>query len=389
MRVRYHGTEAGLVLSTKRINILSPSAISTVILTMNRAVGEKQSNEIAEIIHEVCEDLMGWYREGKAISTPDPGKARTDHGWLVYPIWPAVGATAVVAAPGSFKSFIAEAIGVQVATGATVLNRNTKVRNPRSVLYLDWEANEETFAERLAAICRGAGLDLKPYLGYKEMSARLADVAIGLAEEIRAHKYEAVIVDSMSASIGGGMVDDDAVNSFWDAIRTMAVPTLVLAHKSAENIQRRRKRFFGSIMSEARVRMAWNAEKATTTNHVVWECFKDNNTGHIKDRLAWEIEIDNTGADDTQQLQKAAFLGVNPNNISLGTSDEPERQPVESVADQIAKVLEGEKPMSVGEIAMRTHKSTANVRAQLSRHSDRFDKDSTERWSLVGTKALF
>lgn len=383
MRVRYHGTGAGLVLSTKRINVLSASAVNTVILTMNRAINEKQSSEIAEIIHNVCEDLMGWYRAGKAIATPDPAQVKSSHGWMVYPIWPAVGATALVAAPGSYKSLMAEAIGVQVATGATVLNRNTKAREPRRILYLDWEATEGPFAERLAAICRGAGLSLEPYLGYKEMTARLADVAIGLAEEIRAERYEGVIIDSMSAAIGGGLIDDDSVNSFWDGVRTLGVPALALAHKSAENIQRRRKRFFGSIMSEARIRMAWNAETAANSSHVVWECFKDNYTDHYKDKLAWEIEMTSQGVDEEKQLVKASFLGVNPDNVTIESYDQSERRGPKPVADQIEALLKKRYALSVGEIAMQIHKSTSNVRAVLSRHRTRFYKDSVDRWSLV------
>lgn len=381
LRVHWHGANPGIVMSTKRINILSSTAVNQIIMTMNRKVDEKHSAEIAEIVHSMCEDLMRWYREGKAIDQPDPTKVVENSGWLVYPIWPATGATAIAAAPGSFKSFMAEALALQLASGATVMQRNTSVRVVRQVLYLDWEANSETFAQRLGALCRGAGIEEKPWLGYKQMSARLADVAIGLGEEISRGHWEAVIVDSMSAAIGGGLVDDDGVNAFWDAVRTLRVPALVVAHKSAENIAKKRARFFGSIMSEARVRMAWNVEKSEGTPHVLWECFKDNNTGHIGDRLGWEIELSSFGEKETRTLSKVSFMGVNPMNIML-TLDESE-EAVKAFLE-IFELLENKGPMTTAAIAAKLRISTANVREQIGRNDGALSQDHQRRWGIAG-----
>jgi len=385
LRVNWHGVDEGIVMSTKRVNILSTSGVNQVILSMNRKVNEKQNADIAEVVHMMCEDLMRWYQEGKSIANPDPTKVIENAGWLVYPIWPATGATAVAAAPGSYKSFMAEAIALSLATGASVLNRNTTVKNTAQVLYLDWEADADTFAQRLGAICRGAGIEEKPWLGYKQMSARLADVAIGLSEEVVRGGWEAVVIDSMSAAIGGGMVDDDSVNAFWDSIRVLQVPGLVIAHKSAENIAKKKARFFGSIMSEARVRMAWNAEKAEATPHVIWECFKDNNTGHIGNKLGWEVELESAGEKEERSLSTVSFMGVNPSNIMISMDTEnTEHTSQVTVAQKITQLIENEGPLTVGGIAARLRISTANVRSQLSRHNELFEKDDRGLWGAAG-----
>jgi hypothetical protein len=381
LRVRYTGMEPRLVMSTKRINLLSSSAVNSIIMSMRKAVPSDDDLRYADLIHAVCEDLIGWYQQGKGISRPDPSKARSNGGWLLYPIWPATGATAVAAAPGSYKSFMAQAIALSVSTQATVLNRNTTLRHHAEVLYLDWEADEGTFAERLAAMCRGAGLEEQPHLGYKQMTARLSDVAISLSEEIMRHKYQAVVIDSMSAAIGAGMVDDDAVNGFWDGVRSLGVPALVLAHKSADSINQRRKRFFGSIMSEARVRMAWNGEKAEDGSAVKWQCFKDNNTGHIGNELAWELDFETIGERDERQLDRISFLGVNPKNVLLDPEEPSGRGDEGTVADMIEALLhEVGAGMTPAGIGSRLNKSSANVRAQLSRHTERFAQDKNGRW---------
>ena len=383
VRVDWHGTNPGIVMSTKRVNILSVSAVNQIITVMNRKIGERHDATIDEIVHTMCEDLMRWYKEGKAIDKPDPTKVPEQAGWLMYPIWPAAGATAVAAAPGSYKSFIAEAIGLSLATGTATLHMNTRVPVARQVLYLDWEADADTFASRLGALCRGAGLPEQPWIGYKQMSARLSDVAIGLSEEIGRNHWEAVIIDSMSAAIGGGMVDDDAVNAFWDAVRALQVPALVIAHKSADNIAKKRARFFGSIMSEARVRMAWNAEKSEVTPHVLWECFKDNNTGHIGDKLGWEVELVTTGEGEHRKLTTVGFTGVNPNNIMLTMEQE---QQSDTQSDRLLRLLEQQGPMTTSQIAAKLKTSTNQVRSLLSRHDALFSKDQQNRWGVRGSE---
>jgi hypothetical protein len=377
MKVEWRGPDPKLVMSTKRINILSSSAVNSVATTMRKAVADIDQPEAEHLLHQVCEDLMGWYKQGGRVSRPHPAKLPENPGWMVYPIWPAAGATAIVAAPGSYKSFAAQAVALSLATGTEVLARNTRIRQEVDTLYLDWESDEHTFTERLAALCQGVDLPLEPYLGYKKMTARLADVAQATADEVRRGGYGAVIIDSMSASIGGGMVDDDTVNAFWDAVRLLDVPALVIAHKSAENISKRKARFFGSVMSEARVRMAWNVEKAEQSEHILWECFKDNNTGQMRKRLAWEVDFLSEGSGEDRQLGAVTFTGVKPHDVLLTEQDVDGA----TVATSIVELLDAEGPLSANQIAAKLRKSSSNVRAQLSRHGDKFVKDAaSDRW---------
>jgi RecA-family ATPase len=76
---------------------------------------------------------------------------------------------------GTGKSFFGLALGVTQATGWPVLGELDG--EPGPVLYLDWEADEGTHAERLAAITLGADVPEAPAIYYRRMVASLKESA--------------------------------------------------------------------------------------------------------------------------------------------------------------------------------------------------------------------
>lgn len=360
IRIHYLGPDPQLVRSTRRLNLESDSGLDKVVMAMRRHRNDDREN-IDRFVNAMAENLIGWYRQGLATTYPQP-KQRNGAGWLVYPVWSRTGVTAVAAAGGSYKSFIGQALALQLATGREVLTGNT--RSPSGsvkTLFCDWEGEEETFAERLYALQHGAGLPVEAALAYKAMRVPLADAAGGLQEEVQRGRFGAVVIDSMSAAAGGDLIDSAVVNGFFDATRLLGVPCLVIAHKSAESVQKRSKRFFGSIMSENRVRLAWNAEKAVDGRTVVWEVFKDNNMGRMGNKLAWNVDITQDDGED-HRLEAVAFSGVNPHNVKLASDEGNTRE------DQIVYALASAgKPLMPGEIAQQLDMPRGSVGATLSR----------------------
>lgn len=368
-------TNPGLVRSRVRINLYSSSALDSLITALRRQAGDDK-DDVAGFVHALADNAVEWYRRGTATTMVEP-KLTNGGNWLVYPAWPATGTTAIAAAPGAYKSLIAQGLALQLATGHEILASNTRApRTVTPVLYLDWEADEATFGSRLWALCEGAGIEPKPYLAYKSMRVPLQDAAVSIAEEIAKGRIGAVVVDSMSASIGGGLIDDDVVNGFWDAIRTLGVPALVLAHKSAENIKKREARFFGSIMSEARIRYAWNGEATRNGDTVTWSVFKDNNMGRLRSRLAWRVEITQEGEHEDRHMTEVHLAGISPNDIHEPAGDG------NTTVDRIEQaLLEG--PLMAGEIATATGSNPGTIRKVISRHGDRFVKTDDGRWALA------
>jgi len=364
-----------LVLSSTRLNILSGSAKSGVATAMRRIV--KDAEGCDEIINFMAEDLLEWYRQSSTTRKPTP-EPRTGPRWLIYPIWPADEGTIVAAATNSFKSMISVAVAAQATLGHEILRGNTRAPKPAPVLYCDWESTEEAFAERLYAILGGAGLPLEPCVAYRgKITIPLADAAEGIADEIGRHGYKGVIIDSLSAAVGGSLVDDELANQFWNAAAILRVPVLVMAHKSDEAIRRGHKRAFGSVMHENRPRMLWNAQREPDSTTVLWEVVSDNNTGRAGYKVAWEVGIDTEGEDDERRLESVTFQAVNPNDVRLAAKEG------DTLADRIGYAIIENGPSTSKELAELVGTSDASVRAQLSRHSEVFTRhpDGT-RWDL-------
>ena len=325
------GVGGGMILPTVRVNLLSNSARSGLFRNQERR------DELQEMWMAVVADLHGWYRRDLIEATnPDPAKRRTERvkapAWLIYPFWPAEGATGIVGTHESLKTYAGVAAALSLTTGENLLGGNAKVsQGARKVLYLDWEADVGSFADRVGALLVGHSLPLEPVLTHMVMRDSIMDAVPSLVERVQVGGYAAVVVDSMSASIGGaGLVGDDSVNGFWDAIRAMGVPALVLAHKSAQSGRTGEARFFGSVMSEARVRMAWNVEtekpaEGDTTRRVLWTCFKDNNHGSRGNRLAWEWSFFTEGEHDDRRIDAVTIDALNPNAVSLAEADQGQK----------------------------------------------------------------
>lgn len=369
-----------VVVPPTRMNLLSSSARDGLL----RGVQGEGREHMKRLLDAVWLDLYNIYREQRPTTRPDPTRANGKVDWLLYPIWPATGSTGIAAAPGSFKSWTGQAIALSVATGKEVLTRNTTPpKAPGEVLYLDWESDERTFASRLRNLCFGAQVELEPWVPYREMRAPLVDAAADLADEIAEQHYRGVVVDSLSAGIGGTMVDDERSNLFWDAVRVLGVPVLVIAHKSAQAGRERSARFFGSVMHEARVRVAWNVERSPDTANVRWECFKDNATGHVGKRLAWAWEMHHGSADDPDELMAVTATGMNPNAVDLA----PPPDDADGLSQQqrnIVGVL-ARGPLMAGEVADRLGVSQGTARAQLSRLLNRgsVERMGDGRWGIA------
>lgn len=368
-------TGGGLLIPRTRINLQAASARQT----LERATGlkDERREEFARFFKTLAQLIGELYRQQQPIHQLEIVEPKPV-SWLLYPLWPATGATGVSAAPGSLKSYAALAVALSVATGTAVLRGHSRVVEQSPVLYLDWEADREETERRLSALAKGRGVDPEGQVSYQAMRHPLIDVVHDLTSQ--AADYGAVVIDSESAAIGGTMVDDDRVNRFWDAVRAIGLPALVIAHKSVANVKAREARFFGSIMNEARVRMAWNVEVEPDTTNVLWECFKDSNGRMMKHRAAWEWTFTNSGEAENSLLEVVTAVALDPRNVNLRRSDDEEPR---TIADGISEILLVDSAASVGELAGLLVKPEDTIRRVLNRHKDRFDRAADGSWRLA------
>ena len=375
--VRHTGIPPVLVQAPKRLNLYSATGVNGIATSMRRVKDDTISCD--ELLQHVCADLLGWYRRGNLTIRPDPAREQTPAGWIVYPVWPKTGVTGVAASREHFKSMFAQALALQAASAFPFLPGNTRTKQPQPGLYADWEGDEDTFTLRMSALLRGAELPLtNPGVAYRNMMGLpLADAVYGLRDEIGERGYRWLVIDSMSAAISGPMVEDDEVNRFYSALTQLAVPTLVLAHKSDENQRKKRHRFFGSTMSENRVRMAWGADRAENGTELVWECFKDNNHGLKGSRLGFRVAIGNRGVEEERVMESVRIDPVNPDSVSVELAEGA------TIGDRAAALL-ADGPVSASDLATGLGLSYDTVRRTLTRYPGRFCQDGEKRWALSG-----
>jgi hypothetical protein len=377
VNVSVENGDGSVIVPKVRLNLLSMSARSG--LFRNHPLRD----ELGEMWLAVVVDLHQWYeRDLTEVSNPDPKARRNERAstvpWLIYPFWPSEGSTGVVGSHESLKTYGGIAAALSLTTGVNFLGGNTKVSSgARKVLYLDWEADPGSFADRIGALLVGLDLPLEPVLTHMALRESLMEALPMLIERVQVGGYEAVVIDSMSASIGGaGLIGDDSVNGFWDGVRALNVPALVLAHKSALSGRTGQARFFGSVMSEARVRMAWNVETEDPaaddpSRNVLWTCFKDNNHGTRGARLAWSWSFFTKGDLDERRIDSVTIDAINPSAVQINRDDDGQPQRPRRHGETWTRIIEAlerqDGPVTKPKLIQYTSKSANTVNKTLRR----------------------
>lgn len=159
-----------------------------------------------------------------------------DTRWMLWPYIEYGGPTVMFADGGTGKSVLALAMGYSVATGKPLLG--TPRTQPMGVLYLDWETDSWTHAERLRAIHNEYAFgDDMPTIRYKRMVGSLADSVTQLRAEVSRWGIGLTIVDSLSLASGGPLEESASATTFFDAVRSLNTCILAISHVSKGSMQ--------------------------------------------------------------------------------------------------------------------------------------------------------
>lgn len=127
-------------------------------------------------------------------------------------------------------------------------------------LYIDWEDDQETHAERLQAICAGMGIELCPdTIFYQRRSVPLAACVREIRRFVAEHDIAHVVVDSAGMAAGDPN-DHGLMIEAVRAARSLGISATLVHHlpKDAKD----RTKPFGSVYASNEARMTWLFEKA-------------------------------------------------------------------------------------------------------------------------------
>jgi hypothetical protein len=283
--------------------------------------------------------------------------------FLVDPIIESGGNTRLIAPGGSGKSLLALAVVLTVVTGShRFLGLGAGVTGP--VLYLDWETNAGTHAQRLRALCDPLSLPVpdRNLIFYRNERGPLARSIQAVSRAVRTSGAVMLVVDSakMAAGPSGQSSGEESTLSMYTALRELGLPALIIDHKNREDMAKGRRGGYGSIYMENLARLQWeftSLQDQPGRKRFVLELTKENNVGR-KPSLGFELVT----AGDQSGITTATFSQVSPDLVRAGDDS--------GLSDRIASLfLTSPEPLDVVRIAELLGESGDTVRARLNRDS--------------------
>lgn len=254
---------------------------------------------------------------------------------------------------GSGKSTISLTIAVCVAAGIQLFY-NYPIQC--SVLYLDWESDEETMSRRVAKLKNGLNINEHIPLRYKRMNGLLADQIDELATEIAENDYKLVIVDAMAKATANAPEGATSALTMFDAMDSLEVDYLIIDHIDKASLRpgQGNGKPYGSIFKFNSARSVWFAstqgEPGESEIYVKLEQTKANDMTRSKP-LPLRIQF----GEDSTTIER------------VGWNDMPEDlQAKKKAGDQIIEVLT-HGALTIKEIAIKTGLTEPTAKTTLYR----------------------
>lgn len=280
------------LLQRSKLNLLADRSITS----MAKKLESRQADvDWDGMLTAACFLAIERYRQGEPLVDLVTLSHQTDFQplrFVVPPFWE-VNPSVVFADGDSGKSSFALALAVSVASGTPIVGDDVLLQG--KVLFLDWETDEGTHAERLRALCAANSVELEPgAIEYRREYASLKESAPALRRLVAEHGFKAMIIDSLGAARGDEPENAGSTIALFGAIRQLGIPALLIDHVSHETA--RRNGFdapevpFGSRYTRNLSRLMWGmvAAKPSDESSVTYQRFKmrkGNNVGRMQERV--------------------------------------------------------------------------------------------------------
>lgn len=333
-------------------------------------------------MEQLCALTLKRWRDGEPVQDLAVVEGRSGVPFLLPPFVVEGATTVLFAEGGTGKSLLALAMGVSIATCVDILDSVPTRLGP--VLYLDWEWDAESHAERLKAICAGIGMEPpEKLIHYRHEVAPIWEAAPAIRRIIAELGIVFVIVDSLGFARGGEPESADLTLKTFAALRTFGVPVLCLDHVAKNATDKRYS--FGSVYTTNAARMTWRAEAVKTEGESRIKVGLSNQkaNGRFQKPRGFQIDMEIDGDD---KLLSARFTPTDVRDVPGLSKALPLADHIEAILianrghmsiDSICQVLDAEGASTTKD----------SVRVTLYRHSTRFVKHGSE-WATLARVAV-
>lgn len=296
--------------------------------------------------------------------------------WLLEPLIESSPQCTILFADGGIgKSLFGLHLCVSLTTGIEVCG--FKPQAQCACLVADWEADEDTHAERLRAIAKGLGIPV-PDVYYLKLVGPLREELPAVKAAIAEYGIGFVMLDSLGMARGGEAESADTARDLFSAMRELNVPCLGIDHitKAAANNGGADKPF-GSVYTHNLARRTYSMTKTRGIDdsmEVALTNKKANNGSAVMDH---KILVTFTQNPETGRLDAVTF--ESQTGFSTGPS-EPR------AIDRIMRCLREHGALTPAEIADITGIKVASVRSRCHEVLDVWvTKEPNGAWRLLHT----
>ena len=290
-------THTAAIFGPVRLNLLSSSSREALIRQLKtRSKEVNWSMALDQITNLVSTSLdtadaaidMRYYK-------PTGDKA----GWSIRPFVQDKSASLVFGTGGEGKSTLVVAMLLSKATGRAFIP-NTDSGAPASVMFCDWEDNEDSFYTTCNALLAGMGMtwdDVLMPVVYRHFAGALGDYTDAISDEIHRNKIELIAIDSLVASSGSehSPNDAEAARVWHQVVSSFGIASIGITH-IAKNSANKDGTPFGSVYYFNLARAIWQVSREVESEHssvLAVAHRKGNNTGIMKTMgLRAEFESD-------------------------------------------------------------------------------------------------
>lgn len=375
---------AGLVREG-RFNLSSaPTRASWVKALQERMPEDRFEVDWYAVFELVCARSIRRWRQGEPIIDLADVEVSVELPYILYPLVVDGASTVLFADGGAGKSLIALACCVSIATGIEIVPGMEPQRLGPSI-YWDWEWDAESHAERLQAICAGAGID-PPHglIYYQREVTSLLEAAPRMRKRVAETGAVFSVADSLGFARGGDANSQDLTTRSFLALRTLSIPTLVLDHVAKNDDKQESS--FGSVYTRNSARLMWRLDAAKEGGEGHFYVGLTNTKYNRKGQKPRGLKV-NVETDSDERLLSVTFEATDISSI-------PGLAKAASLKDQISGVIRANsgQPMTPKDIVLTLEAEGSNVgeavvRAMLNKYKHSFVRVG-KGWALLAAESM-
>lgn len=360
------GESRNAVIPPSRTNLMNASRGGSgwkgLVATLSDMATEIRWDEaIAEGVTKAIEH----YRNGERERQLETEGITPEHPFLLEPFIASTGTSVFYGEGGTGKSLIVLAMAVVVASGKPLFGYLPHLTGP--VLYFDYEDDHQVHEERLAAILKGADIELVHPIFHRSLVAKVSQSQASMRRSVTDRKAVLAVLDSIGMGRGGSATGAEDTIRLFRALRSLQVPVLAVDHVTKDDKKESDiSTPYGSIYTVNSARLLWGAVALTDEPLVKYLGLTNTKTNrterYSRRRLRIEYRNKESSSTNTRHLDVVKFQMVD----EFGMNDDADAW------DLIHTYLQrsNEERRTLDQIIRATGVSEMSIIIEVTKHRD-------------------